>query len=223
MKFEYLIFNLIIFLSPLLSFFIYPKIIYPFNLISILSITISSLIFIFHDILVTNRWWKFNEKYIINKIKILNLPIEEVLFFFIVGFSCLTLWINLRLLELKLNLNFYLLYFFIFIYYLYIFLKFKKPYTKIVTSFYLFLITLDLILKTKLILNNLFFIFLLIFFLLTLIFNLYLTKRPVVIYNQTFLSGKKILTIPIEDFLYGINFIYLLVIIYEFLLRLSIF
>lgn len=181
------------------------------------------MIFIFHDILVTNRWWKFNEKYIINKIKILNLPIEEVLFFFIVGFSCLTLWINLRLLELKLNLNFYLLYFFIFIYYLYIFLKFKKPYTKIVTSFYLFLITLDLILKTKLILNNLFFIFLLIFFLLTLIFNLYLTKRPVVIYNQTFLSGKKILTIPIEDFLYGINFIYLLVIIYEFLLRLSIF
>lgn len=217
MKLEYLFFNLIIFLSPILSSFFYTKIIFPNNINYFLSIFISAFIFIFHDIKVTNLWWSFNKKYITG-LKIYKLPIEEILFFFTVSFSCLTIWLNLKLaLGEK---NFYLInvLFFsgIFLYFNFLYLKTKKPYPKFVYYFYSFLIILDLILKTNLIFELNFLIFSIIVSLLTLIFNYYLTKRPVVIYNEKYKSNLKILTIPIEDFLYGFNFVYLLIILTEF-------
>lgn len=219
MKIEYLIFNLIIFFSPIISYFIYPKIIYPKNFFYFLSIFISSLFFIYHDIKVNNKWWKFNKNYISN-IKIFNLPIEEILFFFTVSFSCLVIWLNLNK-TLKINIkNFWVLNFvffiFIFIYYFYLYFKTKKPYLKFIFYLYSTLILLDLILKINLIFRLEFLFFSIIIFILTLIFNYYLTKKRIVIYNNKYKSNIKILTIPIEDFLYGFNFIYLLILINEF-------
>lgn len=223
MKFSYLVFNLIILLSPVFSYFFYSKIIFPNKINHFLAIIFSSLLFIFHDIKVNNRWWCFNRKYITG-IKIFNLPFEEVLFFFTVSFSCLTIWLNLKTLF---NQNFVLLnvFFFgsIFILFFIIFLKTKKVYTKFVNCFYFFLIFLDLFFEVNLILRFNFLIFSLIVILLTLVFNFYLTKKPVVIYNKNYLSNLKILTIPLEDFLYGINLTYLLVLITEFLSKFSIF
>lgn len=225
MKIEYLIFNLIIFLSPFFSYILYSKIVYPKNFIYFLSMIISSLIFIYYDIKVNNKWWKFNKKYILN-IKIFNLPIEEILFFFTVSFSCLVIWLNLNktsIINIKnfQSLNF-IFFIFIFIYYFYLYFKTKKPYPRFIFYLYSLLILLDLILKINLFFRLEFLFFSIINFILTLIFNYYLTKRPIVIYNKKYKSNIKILTIPIEDFLYGFNFVYLLVLLTEFFSKLSI-
>jgi lycopene cyclase domain-containing protein len=37
----------------------------------------------------------------------------------------------------------------------------------------------------------------------TLVFNGFLTARPVVLYGEAFQLGLRIYTIPVEDFLYG--------------------
>lgn len=217
MKINYLIFNLIIISSPFMLSFFYKEIVYPFDKTSLISIIIASLVFIIHDILVTNKWWEFNKKYILG-IKILKLPIEEILFFFSVSFSCLTIWINLKNKSIFFNFKYvYFFYLTIFLYFFYLTIKNKKPYVFFVLSLYLALLIFDLLFQTNLILNFNFLIFTLIVFFLTLIFNYYLTKKPIVIYNQKIITKIKILTIPIEDFIYGINFLYLTILIYEFL------
>lgn len=224
MKFEYLIFNLIIFLSPIFASLFYSNINYPTNVQALFSILIPSLIFIYHDNKVTNNWWVFNKKFIVGY-KILKLPIEEILFFFSVSFSTLTLWINLKQLHnlsIK-NLSFSFFYLFIFVFYHFLYLKNKKPYPKYVNFFYFFLLLIDIIFKTYLFIQLKFLLFTLIVFVLTLIFNLYLTKRLVVLYNEKFKSGIKIISIPIEDFLYGLNFLYFEILLFEFFSRLSIF
>lgn len=218
MKFEYLIFNLIIFFSPIFASFFYPKINYPTNFQALFSIFVSSFIFISHDNQVTNKWWRFNEKYILG-LKIIYLPIEEILFFFSVSFSSLTIWLNLKNfsnLSIK-NSLFTLFYILVFIFYHFLYLKTKKPYPKFVNFFYFFIFFFDILFKTNLVFKLNFLIFTLITFLLTLIFNFYLTKRPVVLYNEKFKTGFKILSIPVEDFLYGFNFLYLTIFLYDLL------
>ncbi len=98
-------------------------------------------------------------------------------------------------------------------------LKLKKDYTKLVILFFFFLFFLDIFLKTFLIYKTLFITYLIIVIFITLIFNYYLTKKPIVIYNKKIFLGLRLITIPIEDFLYGINLIYLSTIIYEFFLN----
>ncbi|MFN4212790.1 MAG: lycopene cyclase domain-containing protein [Microgenomates group bacterium] len=224
MKLEYLVFNLIIFFLPIFASFFYPKINYPTNFQALFSIFISSLIFIIHDNKVANKWWRFNKRFILG-IKIFNLPTEEILFFLTVSFSCLTLWLNLKnISNLSIKNYFYgSFHILIFIFYHFLFLKTKKPYPKFVNFFYFFILFFDIFFKTHLVFKLNFLIFILITYLLTLIFNFYLTKRPVVLYNEQFKSGLKILSIPIEDFLYGINFLYLTIFLFEFLSNNSIF
>jgi lycopene cyclase domain-containing protein len=54
---------------------------------------------------------------------------------------------------------------------------------------------------------------------LTTLFNGYLTLRPVVIYNELYLSGIRLGSIPIEDYGYGLVLIHSCLIIYERLRR----
>ncbi|GIW63752.1 MAG: hypothetical protein KatS3mg091_554 [Patescibacteria group bacterium] len=218
MKWEYFIFNLLILFFPILSSLFYKKVEYPLNLNFYLANIVTCLIFIIHDIKVTGSWWKFNKKYILG-FKLIKIPLEELMFFPVVAFSCTTIWLNLKNLKPWFNLiNLKIIIFFwIFItsFFLIISLKTKKPYSLFTISLFIFLISLDFFIKTNLIINPTFFILILLVILLTFIFNFYLTKRPVVIYSRDKKSNINILTIPIEDFLYGVNFIYLLTIIYE--------
>lgn len=50
---------------------------------------------------------------------------------------------------------------------------------------------------------------------LILIFNSYLTVRPVVLYGEAYQMGYRILTIPIEDFGYGFTLMLFNVGLYE--------
>ncbi len=74
---------------------------------------------------------------------------------------------------------------------------------------------LDRILKTNLLLRQQLLIFLAIALLLILIFNSYLTWRPIVLYGKAYQLGLRLGTIPLEDIGNGLSLILLATIFYE--------
>lgn len=146
-----------------------------------------------------------------------NLPVEEVLFFISVPFACMLLWVNYKkYFENKINncaVPFLLVYS---LSIAAIFFFHGKIYSGIVSSVFFAVVMLDMFLKTNLFTKKVFLIFIFgITNILTFIFNLYLTARPVVLYNETLKTNINIITIPIEDFVYGMALIALVIIVYE--------
>lgn len=217
MKLEYLIFNILIIIGPLsLSF---EKGIYYFGRWkqAFTAIVIVLIPFIIWDSIVTGRHWWFNPEYTLD-FRLAGIPLEECLFFISVPFAVLFIWeifsrktgnpvsnqlhfVN-KILPLLILAG--------------IFLWIQnREYTGVV------LITLgltgitDLILKTKIFARRNTYIYLVMVTLLNLVFNGYLTARPVVIYNEAYQLGFRIFTIPIEDLIYGISLILFNTILFE--------
>jgi lycopene cyclase domain-containing protein len=78
---------------------------------------------------------------------------------------------------------------------------------------------MDQLLNTRLLFDKRFYFYLLLIFIFTLIFNGYLTWRPVVTYGIEYQLNFRIITIPVEDFFYGISLLFMNTIIYKMLLR----
>jgi lycopene cyclase domain-containing protein len=146
------------------------------------------------------------------------LPLEEILFFFTVPAACLFSWEmivrrmdgrqiswlkNVRTVSLLLPVAGVMIY------------LNGQRYTGLATVFLGLAVWLDLFLKTNLFLQKRFVFYFLLVMFFTLIFNGYLTWRPVVVYNENFLSGWRIFTIPAEDFWYGFSLIYLNTIVFQ--------
>lgn len=217
MKIEYLILNLIIFLGPFLLSFekgvhYFSRWKYAFKAIIIVSIP-----FIIWDISVNYRHWWFNSNYILN-FRLLGLPLEECLFFVTVPFSVLFIWeifskktgnpVNLKRKAIqKIVIAFAipgisLLYFGI-------------EYTGLAMIALSITGIMDFTLKTQILLRKNTYIYLGIVTLLNLIFNGYLTGRPIVLYNEAYHLNWRIITIPIEDFIYGYSLILSNTILFE--------
>ncbi len=217
MYYEYLIFNIIVLTGP---FFL--GMLKPFYFIdrwkdAIISIVVVGVPFIIWDALVTGAHWMFNEKYITG-IKLFNLPIEEWLFFVTVPFACLFTWemisrrtspdqierINrLRQVLLLLPVPGAILYFA------------GLEYTGLVLVFLTIAIITDQWLETNLFLQKRFWWYMAMIVGFILLFNGFLTGRPVVTYGESFQLGFRVITIPIEDFGYGISLLYLNTVVYE--------
>ena len=75
--------------------------------------------------------------------------------------------------------------------------------------------TLDHQLRTNLFARTQTYIYIIVIATLILLFNGYLTARPVVLYGEAYQTGVRIFTIPIEDFGYGFSLILLNTIFYE--------
>ena len=162
--------------------------------------------------------WSFNPHYLLG-IYIGNLPLEEVLFFLVVPFSCvfvyevLLAYLSDSILKShagKINLVF-----------LIFFVAFGLLFNyKIYTLFQCLLLVIMLVLHQLFIKAHYlgrfyatFFICLLPF----LIMNGYLTSLPIVIYNDSFNSGIRIGTIPLEDSFYCLLLLLMNISLYEFL------
>ncbi len=217
MKTEYLIFNIIVFAGPLLFGAMRPFYFINRWKYTIVPILIPALFFLIWDSIVADSHWHFNSKYVLG-ITFFNLPIEEILFFISVPFACLftwemiirraeekeIMWIN------KIHRYLYLLipigiWFFIS----------GKHYTGLAISFLGIAVLLDQLLNTNLILQKRFYLFLLLVLFFTLVFNGYLTWRPVVTYAIEYQLNFRIFTIPIEDFVYGTALIFMNTSIYQ--------
>ena len=215
MKAEYLIFNLIIILGPVLAVLFYKKAkkldLWP----GLKAIIIPALLFIIWDELVTGYFWQFNDKYILG-LKIFRLPIEEILFFFTVPWACLFLWVNLEQ-KLKSSVIKKLSVFLMLICFLagFFYLLAGLYYTGLVLAMFFLTIIADILFKTNLLAQTRFIAFLGLVIIFIGIFNGYLTARPVVLYAESLKTNFNIYTIPIEDFIYGLALIILVIIFYE--------
>ena len=218
MNIEYLLLNLLIIAGPLVLSF--DKRIHFFKYWSKLfsAIFIVMIFFIIWDSLVTDRHWYFNDVFTL-PVRILNLPIGEWLFFITVPYACIFTWEVLAAYFTNQKFNFsnslqttisvlitvsgFAL------------LLTNKEYTAIVLIIFGFVFLLDILLKTSLFRQTRTYNFSAILLIMMLVFNGYLTARPVVLYHTQYQLDFRIITIPIEDFFYGFALIFLDLIIYE--------
>lgn len=163
--------------------------------------------------------WSFNADYITGY-KLAGLPIEEVLFFFVVPYCCVFIYecirvyfpslkknvstdYILKMLAVVLFITGILFYeraytaytFILFAFFVSVFYAFKKYFPGFDTT--TFLVSYIVILLPFLLVNGL------------------LTAIPVVLYNDAENLGIRIYTIPFEDVFYGMLLVFMNVVIYE--------
>ena len=184
------------------------------------AIAFSGAIFILWDIRFTEYGiWSFNPEYVTG-FEIVNLPVEEWLFFLVIPYCCVFIYEILKVklpqfeknnffvaLSLALLIAFALLayfgrqklytfftFFLLTIYFGYTVFRnrFKKHYTKFYLAYFISLIPF-------------------------LIVNGILTALPVVEYNNLHNLGVRVITIPVEDFAYFFLLLLMNVTIYEYL------
>ncbi len=184
------------------------------------AMTIPAVLYIIWDIYFTSQQvWSFHENYIVG-IKLINLPIEEVLFFFVVPYCCVFIYecircyfprienqcladvilkaigIVLAIVGLIFYKNDYTSWTFIlcaaYIAFLYVLKQFFKSFQA-----HYFLIAYAVILIPFLVVNG------------------FLTAIPVVLYNNDENLRIRIFTIPFEDIFYGMLLTLMNISIYE--------
>jgi len=217
MMYEYLFFNLLVLSGPFILGWLKPFYFldrWPRVLVGTILVSIPYLIW---DSLVTGLHWEFSYHYTTGLV-LFNLPIEEFLFFFTVPAACLFTWemITRRMDSRQVFMMRYIRMVFYFLPVAGIWIYFHGlHYTGLATIFFGLAMLLDSILKTDLFMQKRFLFFFILAMIFTLLFNGYLAWRPVVVYNEIYMTGWRFFTIPVEDFWYGFSLIYFNTIVYQ--------
>jgi lycopene cyclase domain-containing protein len=185
-----------------------------------LAMVFPVLFYILWDIWFTSLGvWYFNEKYILG-IKIGNLPIEEILFFFLVPYCCVFIYECVRCyfpnLKNKKEADWFLkmLSIVLLIIGIIFFNRYYTFWTFIFTSLFIFVVYIfRKYFRTFDALS--FLVSYLIILIPFLVVNGILTRIPVVIYNNAENMGIRLFTIPVEDIIYGMLLTLLIVCLYE--------
>ena len=181
---------------------------------------IPALLYILWDIYFTSKGvWHFNETYITG-IKLYNLPLEEVLFFFIVPYCCVFIYACIRSyfpnLVNKKSADLFLQIMAIGLIIAGLIYKGKDytSWTFILTGFFIVMLF-----KFRIFFKNFDAVSFLVSYAICLIpfliVNGFLTAIPVVIYNDAENLGIRIYTIPFEDAFYGMLLVLMNIAIYE--------
>lgn len=213
----YLLINILIIFFPLILSFdknlkFYIKVPYVLQ-----SIAFISTAYIVWDVIATKRGdWAFSPEHLIG-FYILDLPLEEILFFITVPYSCIFIYdtVSFYIKEAKFNFNHKL--FLIPAIFLIVFgiIFYDQNYTFTVSIFAAAFFIGAILFNKSLLASRNFWITILIGFIPFLIVNYFLTSIPVVTYNDAAFSGKRFITIPYEDFLYSFSMISLWILFYE--------
>ena len=214
----YLLINILIILFPLVLSFDKNLKFYRNVKYVLASILIVSSAYIVWDIIATNRGdWAFSEQHLLG-IYFYVLPLEEILFFITVPYSCIFIYetikfyINETVYPIKKNI--FLIPVISFIVLALVFNKQAYTFTVLLYSAAFFL--LGVLTNSKLLTSKIFWISILICFVPFFIVNYFLTSIPVVTYNDTAFSAIRVITIPLEDFLYSFSMVSLWILFYEF-------
>ena len=217
MKYEYLLFNLIVIIGPVgLQFNHQIKQVSHWRL-KLLTSGIVMIPYVIWDALVTGSHWWFNEAYTLN-FRLFDLPIGEWFFFITAPYGCLLVWETLSDTKLLTRPNslrhvrtvlYAALPIGVWVF------STGKQYTGLVLICVGLVGVTDTLLRTELFMQLKTYIYLGIVSGLILIFNGYLTARPVVSYGEAYQMGYRILTIPIEDFGYGFTLMLFNTMVYE--------
>ncbi len=217
MSTEYLIFNLVVISGPFsLSFDRKVHFIGKWTN-AFKAILPTTVIFVVWDALVTGRHWWFNHQYTLN-FRLANLPLGEWLFFLTIPYASLFVWEvlaayfknrQLRRMQIVRSILYSGIPLGIILFVI------GKEYTGMVSISIGLIAILDWLFKTELFIQLRTYQYLGISTALMLIFNGYLTWRPVIIYGEAYQLRIRIFTTPIEDFFYGYTLILLCTILFE--------
>lgn len=217
MKTEYLIFNLFVLSGPLAFSYLRWSNFRSARKKAILAACLVAVPYIAWDIAVTGSHWHFNRPYTLNA-RFLGLPAGEWLFFVSVPFACLFSWETLffqrdekavPLLSLVRWCWVALL-----VVGMWVYVQ-GLGYTGLMLIALGLAALVDIFSRTEVLLRPRTYAFLGFVCLMTLIFNGYLTARPVVLYEASQQIGFRVWTIPIEDFGYGISLMLFNVVLYQ--------
>lgn len=202
MKAEYLLFNLLILTFSTLGKLFIPRSHWPHIPSALIAICVCAAPFIIWDMVVTEWWWTFNPRYILG-LFVGGLPMEEILFFLVIPWSCLVLWENMRR-QISGYWRIPVTGFFTMLSVLFGFggWMYSRWYSMSIGILF-GCVTLLSLRYGRWFQQKSTIIFSILITVLTSIFNGYLTGRPVVTYMTETVSGIRVGTIPIEDFLYG--------------------
>lgn len=217
MKASYLLINFLTILFPLILSFdkrvrFYEKWKYIFP-----GLFITGLLFLIWDYLFTvYEVWSFNPAYIMG-LNILDLPLEEILFFITVPFACIFIYecLNYYLkTDLLKPVSKYISWFLISLSCVLLLMFYDLVYTLITFGLLVFvLIFAQLIVKTKFL--SRFYLAYLVSLIPFYIVNGILTSVPVVIYNDAENMGVRIGSIPFEDHFYLMSMLLINVLLFE--------
>jgi lycopene cyclase domain-containing protein len=214
----YLLINIIIISIPILLTFA-PKVYYYRKIGPLLfSILIVSSLFIIWDALATARGdWAFNDAYI-GKQSIFVLPLEEVLFFITVPYSCIFLYETFRtyLKDTKIFYNRAIYGMLAVVCFAAAAIFIDKAYTATVLIMTGALLTNGFLCCRSMFSSGLYWLYILVCTILFAIFNHILTSLPVVTYSSQAIIGIRVGTIPIEDFFYNYSLLSFYLIMYLF-------
>lgn len=192
---------------------------WKYVLIACLAVGVPFLIW---DIFFTAKgFWGFNEDYLVG-VYLGNLPIEEVSFFIVVPFACTFIYACVKAYFGHINFEKLNKFFLIFISVYIIFIAafgYSGAYSisVIITS----IITLIIYLRYKNELHFLpvsFFIVLIPFLIVNGVLTGAVTPEPIVWYNDTERTPFRIISIPVEDVLYGFTLVALNIVVFQKLL-----
>ena len=181
-----------------------------------ISTLLVSIPFIIWDQIVTDVFWSFNPMYTLGP-KLFKLPFEEVMFFLTVPASSLFLWKNFesKFKSSQISQKYFLIPSIILFCIGLLNYPSREWYTNIMCYLPLLTIIIDKYFSISLLKEKTYLLFQPVIFVLTLIFNTYLTARPVVTYNPQMFAGFRLGTVPVEDFVYGWILITLFISIYK--------
>ncbi len=218
MQIEYLLLNLVVISGPLILSFDRRVHFYTHWPSVFRAIPIVMAPFIVWDAVVSGRHWWFNEAYTMSW-SFFDLPPGEWLFFITVPYATLFIWEVLLAYFRNGSLNGARYWEFITGSVLLAVAGFSlltgREYTLIVALVSILTLILDRWLGTGILRQRLVIAFTFMLVLLMLIFNGYLTARPVVLYDARYQLDWRVITIPIEDFFYGFCLVFLNIIVHE--------
>jgi lycopene cyclase domain-containing protein len=207
-KYTYLIVDLCCIIFPFIFSFHSKLLFYKQWRFFLIPCAITTVLFLVWDVIFTYLGiWGFDKRYLIGFF-ILNLPIEEVLFFICIPFACVFSYycFNLYIHCIRFHNQVRIFYFFLSVVLLVVaLLHLTQLYTSI-TFILLAVLLLYLVVKNEAFLPSFFICFLFILFPF-LLSNGVLTgsyfDRIIVHYNDKYNLGIRVLTIPVEDVFYG--------------------
>ena len=207
MELTYLLINVFILLVPLLLTFDRRTAYYRQWPALGFSIAIVSTSYLVWDAFVTARGeWSFNSAYLTG-VRIGNLPLEEVLFFLTVPYSCLFIYaaLSYRINDSLVKMPTFIVFTAIGVLTASSAALNHQGYTsKALASCALFFAAAWL-LDRPLLRSKIYWIWIAICYVPFFLFNMVLTALPVVQYNPAAIFGVRIFTIPIEDFFYNFS------------------
>jgi len=213
----YLLINLLILLFPLLLSFD-KKTAYYKNMprVFLSAIIVGTVFLVWDSIAVLRGDWSFNTDFI-GDIYIFNLPLEEILFFATVPYSCIFIYEVLRyyVTDKQLRIKNGTIFFFALIFIVSAFLFIDQYYTFTVLLFPAFFLLTALFNFNNLLRSKIYWLTILLSYIPFLIVNFLLTSLPVVSYNDNAIWGYRFMTIPVEDFFYSYSMISFWLLIYR--------